>query len=263
MDTLAIEPLAARRDNYIWLLRDHHGQAVVVDPGESVPVEAALQSHGLKLVAILLTHHHDDHIGGVAALLEKHDATVFAPEDKRIDLPAQRVGGGDCVQVPGMALSFNVLAVPGHTRSHIAFHGHGMLFSGDMLFSVGCGRIFEGTPPQMLASLDRLAALPADTRVYCGHEYTLDNCAFALSIEPDNAALQAREAQARQLRAQGLATLPSTLADELACNPFLRVDEPAVRAALADALPPDATRSQLFALLRERKDHFRPPPQCA
>lgn len=262
MDTLSVEPLAARRDNYIWLLRDRHGQAAIVDPGESAPVEAALQAHGLKLRAILLTHHHDDHIGGVAELLQRHDATVFAPVDERIELPAQRVGHDDTVQIPGMTARFSVIAVPGHTRSHIAFHGHDMLFSGDALFSVGCGRVFEGTAVQMLASLDRLAALPPETRVYCGHEYTLDNCAFALTIEPDNVALQAREAQALQQRARGVATVPSTLADELACNPFLRVDAPNVRAALTDALPADAARSQVFAELRERKNRFRAPVRC-
>lgn len=259
MNTLAVEPLAARRDNYIWLLRDRQGHAAVVDPGESAPVEAALRFHGLKLNAILLTHHHDDHIGGVAELLQNHDATVFAPVEERIDLPAQRVKDGDSVQIPGMALRFDVIAVPGHTRSHVAFHGHEMLFSGDVLFSVGCGRVFEGTAEQMLASLDRLAALPPQTRVHCGHEYTLDNCAFALVIEPDNAALQEREQQALQLRGQGLATVPSTLADELACNPFLRVDASSVRAALADELPADAGRSQVFAQLRARKDNFRAP----
>jgi len=165
-----------------------------------------------------------------------------------------RVGDGDRVELAAPALAFDVLAIPGHTSSHIAFHGHGLLFCGDTLFSVGCGRLFEGTPAQMLASLDRLAALPGDTRVCCGHEYTLTNCAFARTLDPDNAALAARSAEVAALRERGAVTLPSSLADERACNPFLRVDSPALVAALGGS-----DRVQRFAELRRRKDEFRMP----
>jgi hydroxyacylglutathione hydrolase len=252
-------PLPAFSDNYIWTWADDDGRALVVDPGEAGPVLAAA-NQGLVPVALLLTHHHDDHVGGVAALLQRWPALpVLAPDDARIATATRRVGDGHRGELLGQA--FDVLAVPGHTSSHIAFRfrgDRGPLFCGDTLFSLGCGRMFEGTPVQMLASLDRLAALPGDARVCCGHEYTLANARFASRVEPQNAALAARIAAAAALRREGKPTLPSTLAQERACNPFLRVDQAAVRAAVAQRLQrqPDG-RVETFAELRRWKDDFR------
>ncbi|MFN3702509.1 hydroxyacylglutathione hydrolase [Thermomonas sp.] len=242
-------------DNYIWLLRDAEGRALVVDPGEAAPVLAALGD--VPPLAILLTHHHGDHVGGVADLLARWPATpVLAPHDDRIPQASQRVAGGDRVSVGDW--HFDVLAVPGHTRSHVAYHGEGLLFCGDTLFSLGCGRMFEGTPPQMHASLARLAALPGNTRVCCAHEYTLGNAAFALAVEPGNTALQARAETVRALRAKGQPTLPTTLAEECACNPFLRCNVPAVRAAAeGHAGQPLDDAAAVFGALRAWKDGFR------
>lgn len=256
---MLLRPLPALRDNYVWMLADTAaGDALVVDPGEAAPVVAALAQARLQLRAILLTHHHADHIGGVAELIERFpDAEVFAPRDERIPVATRRVADGDEIALPSPAVRFRVLATHGHTRSHVAYYGEGLLFCGDTLFSLGCGRVFEGTPAEMLASLDRLADLPGSTRVCCAHEYTLANAAFAMTVEPDNAALRTRAAAARSQRAHGAPTLPAVLHEELDANPFLRVD------ALAEEHIPwpahavaGADRVARFAALRQAKDHF-------
>jgi len=252
---MPLQALPAFTDNYIWTLADEAGRAVVVDPGEAAPVLRAADA-GLQPIAILLTHHHPDHVGGTAALLQRWPALpVFAPHDDRIDVRCRRVAGGDVVDAGEWR--FRVLEIPGHTRTHVAFSGHGLVFCGDTLFSLGCGRMFEGTPAQMLASLDALAALPADTRVCCGHEYTLANAAFARVVDPDNAALRRRTEEATAMRDDDRPSLPSLLGDELAANPFLRVDSPAVRAAVAGRLGREpADRVESFAALRSWKDGF-------
>lgn len=251
--------LTAFDDNYIWALTSDAGQTLFVDPGDAAPVlEAARQ--GLKPAAILVTHHHDDHCGGVAELLAQWpDLPVIAADDDRITTATHRVRDGETFEAAGMP--FKALFVPGHTRTHVAFHRQapgGELFSGDTLFSLGCGRLFEGTPAQMLAAMDLLSILPGDTPVCCGHEYTQSNAAFALAVEPNNAALQQRAAQVRELRAQGRPTLPVSLAEELATNPFLRVDAPEVAQSVDAWLQsPAADRVETFAGLRRWKDGFR------
>lgn len=249
-------PVAALSDNYIWLVADDDGNAFVVDPGEAAPVEAALAKRGWRLTAILLTHHHNDHIGGVFDLVREHDVEVIAPLDPRIPYKTQIVDDGDTVTLEAPKASFKVIGVPGHTRSHVAYAGEGFLFCGDTLFSAGCGRLFEGTPEQMLASLDRFAGLPADTLVCCAHEYTAANIRFALSVDPDNPDLRRRSDEVTRLRAEGQPSVPTRLADEYASNPFLRVDSDAVARWVRAQGNNHASRVERFAALRQAKDTF-------
>ena len=257
---LDVTPVRAFSDNYLWLIRAplDPRDAVVVDPGDARPVDEALGRHGLSLRAILVTHHHPDHVGGVAELAARHGAKVFGPARERMPCAATPLDDGVALSLADLGLEFLVMAVPGHTLGHIAYHGHGTLFCGDTLFSAGCGRLFEGTPTQMLRSLDRLAALPDDTQVYCAHEYTLGNLRFAAAVEPGNAAVLETLDSVRALRARDAITLPTTLGRERSINPFLRCREPAVRAAAeARAGTPLADAADVFAVIRTWKDGFR------
>ena len=252
-------PVSAFADNYLWLLHDGK-RALVVDPGDAGPVQRALQASRLQLESILVTHHHADHTGGVDALRKATGATVYGPATERIPAPFQPLREGD--RVATLGLDFQVLDVPGHTAGHIAFYtpdmdGQPLLFCGDTLFSGGCGRLFEGTPAQMLASLDKLAALPRATRVCCAHEYTLANLDFALDVEPDNATLAAYAQHCRQLREQGKPTLPSSIGQEVLVNPFLRTRQAGIMAAVHhfDASTTDDTT--VFAALRQWKNQFK------
>ncbi|MDP4837908.1 MAG: hydroxyacylglutathione hydrolase [Burkholderiales bacterium] len=259
--TTGIIALSAFSDNYIWLI--HNGKdAMVVDPGQAAPVERALNERNLKLTAILLTHHHQDHVGGVADLVSQTGAMVYGPAGEVLPICDVALVEGDVVSDTGMQLSLSVLDVPGHTAGHIAFAGdiagQPVLFCGDTLFAAGCGRLFEGTAAQMDESLAKLAALPPATAVYCAHEYTLSNMRWALAVEPGNLTLQSWQARAEQQRAQGQPTLPSFIGQELSCNPFLRARQPEI--AHAAAVWAERTLNspvEVFAALREWKNNFR------
>jgi hydroxyacylglutathione hydrolase len=256
---LSVRSIPAFADNYIWLIEapSRPGSVVAVDPGEAGPVETALDLSGARLAAILLTHHHPDHIGGVSRLLERGSVPVIGPDDGRIPVRTRTARDGERCELPELGLAFDILGVPGHTLSHIAFWGHGALFCGDTLFSAGCGRMFEGTPVQMNNSLSRLRSLPPETAVYCGHEYTAANLKFALTVEPDNRAALEYQEEVRSLRDTGAPTLPSRIGLERQVNPFLRCDEPKVRAAAsARAKRPVDDAAEVFGVLRAWKDQF-------
>jgi hydroxyacylglutathione hydrolase len=257
---LNVRPVRAFSDNYIWLIESPTmpTQVIAVDPGDAKPVIAELERRNIKLAAILLTHHHADHIGGVPELLRFGKVPVIGPDDERISTRTRTVRDGERCELPDLGLSFETLQVPGHTVSHIAFWGHGALFCGDTLFSAGCGRMFEGTPKQMNASLNRLRDLPPETQVFCGHEYTAANLRFALTVEPVNAAALEYQQSVNRIRATGEPSLPSTLNLEIRVNPFLRCDKPAVRAAAEGHAGHSLTEpSEVFGVLRAWKDQFR------
>ncbi|HLS17028.1 MAG TPA: hydroxyacylglutathione hydrolase [Paenalcaligenes sp.] len=259
---LELRAVCAFKDNYIWIAHnDTH--ALIVDPGQADPVLHYLQKHALELHAILITHHHADHVGGIEAIKQVYpNATVYGPARENIPHCDHTLEDGDEIEFPVLQLQFQVLDVPGHTAGHIAFFSTGpdgaqpFLFCGDTLFSIGCGRLFEGTPEQMLASLDKIAALPADTLICCAHEYTLSNILWALEVEPTNTQLQQYHQQVVAQRAQDQPTLPSRLGLELDANPFLRTREPNIIAAARQYADADLTQdSDVFAALRQWKNN--------
>jgi hydroxyacylglutathione hydrolase len=258
MSTLSVLAVPAFNDNYLWLVHDHIN-AIVIDPGDASPILAALDAHKLSLVAILLTHHHADHIGGVPALLQGFKVPVFGPQLEKIATVTHPLHEGDHVTIPELQLNLSVLDVPGHTRGHIAYVApeQRWLFCGDTLFAGGCGRLFEGSPAQMATSLAKLAELPDNTEVYCAHEYTLANLRFANAVDPDNALLIDRIQVEQAKRNQGLPTVPSTIGLEKATNPFMRYMQPAILNRLKAANRLHGTEPvAAFAALREWKNTF-------
>jgi hydroxyacylglutathione hydrolase len=253
--SLVVTAVPAFADNYIWLIANGRS-AVLVDPGEAGPAEAALAAEALVLEAILLTHHHADHVGGAAALAARYSVPVYAPVDERIEATF-RVRDGDRISLPGIGATFEVMEIHGHTRTHIAFFDGSRVYCGDTLFAAGCGRLFEGTPTEMHRSLTRLAALPAATEVFCGHEYTVGNLRFAQAVEPGNEHIRLRLEESIAQRARGLPTVPSRIDEERATNPFLRVDVPTVRAAASRFAGRELDDpAEVFAALRGWKDGF-------
>lgn len=254
---LQIISIPAFKDNYIWLI--HNGsQAIVVDPGDALPVLNTLSLHQLTLHTILITHHHQDHIGGVNTLLENYpDVQILAPRHEQYDFKHTQVSEPDVINLTAFNIKVELIDLPGHTLGHVAYYvarqHNPWLFCGDTLFGAGCGRLFEGTPAQMLSSLQKLAVLPANSQVFCTHEYTLHNIGFALTLEANNPALRQRQQDTILLRNAHLSSLPSTIALELATNPFLRCDSAEIQSSLHLK---NATLLQVFSLIREMRNHY-------
>jgi hydroxyacylglutathione hydrolase len=249
---LQIEPIPAFEDNYIWLLHNTR-DAIVIDPGDAMPVLDVLKRKSLTLNAILITHHHADHIGGVTTLLESNSIPVYAPTYEQFAFDHVAVSEGEVIHLPKLDLQLNVMWLPGHTLGHIAFINNNYLFCGDVLFGAGCGRLFEGTPAQMLHSLNRLKALPPTTQVFCTHEYTAKNIDFALTLEPENQTLQNRKSTVSQLRAENKVSLPSTIELELETNPFLRCSQNSI-IQHADVVQSDEL--SVFTKIRMLRNHY-------
>jgi hydroxyacylglutathione hydrolase len=256
---LQVTPVRAFADNYIWLIHSPRNErdVVVVDPGDAAPVNETLHAKGLNLSGMLITHHHGDHVGGVAELLRQHPVAVFGPARERVPGQPIPVTEGNSADFEALGLSFRVLDVPGHTAGHVAYVGHGTVFCGDTLFSAGCGRLFEGTAEQMAASLDKIAALPEETQVYCAHEYTLSNLQFALAVEPDNEQAAQYLDQCRERRARDEATVPSDIRRERNVNPFLRFRRDSVKQAAEARGGRELNPTEVFAVIRQWKDGFR------
>ena len=253
---LTILPIPALKDNYIWILHNRQ-HAVVVDPGDATPVRAYLNAHELLLTAILCTHHHHDHTGGISELVQVYNVPVYGPQHENVPCISRRLGEGEALELAELNIRLEVIDIPGHTRGHIGFVGAGGVFCGDTLFGCGCGKLFEGTAEQLLTALQRLAKLPDDTQVYCGHEYTEANIRFALVCEPANKNLQLRQTATLALRTAGHPSLPSTIALEKATNPFLRCTELDVIASVQRMSPTQQTDEiSIFTALRAWKDSF-------
>lgn len=255
--SVGICPIKAFNDNYIWCLHNQT-HCLVVDPGDAAPVLAFCRTNNLTLSAILVTHHHWDHTDGIDALLEVFsDIPVYGPHNQKIKQITHRLSQGDNLELQQLDIKFSVLEVPGHTLDHIAYYGDCGLFCGDTLFSAGCGRLFEGSPQQMFDSLAKLTALPANTAVYCTHEYTMANIAFAQAVEPNNQALIEYKQWANQQREQNIATLPSSIQKELAVNPFLRCRSQELVTNVSKNIGTTLSSEQaIFASLRSWKDNF-------
>ena len=254
---MKIDPIPAFDDNYIWCLSStENNSAVVVDPGDATPVISHLQKHGLRLSAILITHKHWDHIGGIQRLTEIYpEIPVYGPRNEIIEGVTVKVGEGESVELHELGVIFEVLDVPGHTEGHVAYLGECVLFCGDTLFAAGCGRVFSGTHAQLYASLQKIASLPPASRLYCAHEYTLDNLGFAAWVEPESAALKQRVQRDRASREAGLPTVPSTLKEELATNPFLRCHLQQVRDAAEKYVGKQLSSGEaVFTAIRNWKD---------
>lgn len=258
-NSLSVVPVPAFNDNYLWLI--HNGKhAAVVDPGDAQPILDTLRQKNLILCAILLTHHHGDHVGGVPRLLQNFDVPVFGPRNDGIASVTVPLSEGDSVAVDELGIKFSVLDVPGHTLGHIAYFSaeQNWLFCGDTLFAGGCGRLFEGTPAQMASSLSKLTSLPEETQVFCAHEYTLSNLRFAMEVEPDNSVLTTRMAEEQAKRDRGLPTVPSTIGLEKLTNPFLRCTSPAIIEKLISSQKVSSKEPiAIFAALREWKNSYR------
>ncbi len=250
--------IPALNDNYIWMIvHPRTQQAMIVDPGEATPVLQVLKEYNINLAAILITHHHWDHTNGIEEIIARHKAPVYAPLKDNVANGDHPIKGGDEVEIPTMELKFQVIDIPGHTVGHVAYQRHQWAFTGDTLFTGGCGRIFEGTPDELYHSLCSLAELPLETHVYCGHEYTAANLRFAELVDPNNLILQKRIIETDRLRSRGLPTVPSTIALELQTNPFLRCHLPEIQAAVGNYCgEPLADTVAVFAALRRWKDEI-------
>jgi hydroxyacylglutathione hydrolase len=253
---MKITAIPVFRDNYVWALHDEQN-AILIDPGEAAPILAWLEAGQRHPVAILVTHHHADHVGGIREITARHAIPVYGPAREAIPGRTHPLQGGESLQIAELDATFQVLATPGHTLGHLCYLGHGNLFCGDTLFSCGCGRLFEGTPAQMYDALGRIKALPPETRIYCAHEYTLENLEFALRVEPDNAAIRQRLTEALALRERNSPTLPVKLGTELATNPFLRCEVPrVVVAATQHTGHPLQPGLAAFTAVRAWRDEF-------
>lgn len=255
---IEVRPVKAFRDNYIWLIgNSENNRVAVVDPGEAVPVLERLYEQGLQPIAILVTHHHQDHVGGIAGLLENYTVPVYGPANEDIPAITKPLHEGDAVYLEGIGVRFSVLEVPGHTLGALAYNGAGAAFTGDTLFTAGCGRLFEGTPEQLHDSLEKIKKLPNSTMIYCAHEYTLSNLAFAKIVEPDNPAITYRLGVCDRLRKEDRPTVPATLGEEKLTNPFLRTDQHSVKAAASRHAGYALENAvEVLATIRKWKDSF-------